>query len=173
MPPIFAYALWVVYHGVMKHKIITLLLCIGLIILVGGGLIGFALGYNQGKRDNINTYADCVAAGYPVQESYPEVCSVPGGQSFTNPDANIITMVEGKVICLQHKNPDKPHTLECAAGIETDDGKTYILKANDNELVGLAGSNTRVQIQGTLEEKEDDIYQSTGELTVNSFTKAE
>ena len=28
-------------------------------------------------------FAECVAAGYPVMESYPAQCAVPGGPSFT------------------------------------------------------------------------------------------
>lgn len=34
--------------------------------------------------DTITSYDECAAAGYPVQESYPEKCSVPGGQTFVN-----------------------------------------------------------------------------------------
>jgi hypothetical protein len=156
----------------MKQKTIITILLVSAAGLIAGGLAGFVLGYTQGQASNINTYEECVAAGHPVQESYPEVCATPDGKRFTNPNANAAVTVEGKVICLQHKNPDQPHTLECAAGIETDSGKTYSLKA-DNELVGLAGSERRVQIQGTMEEKEDDIYQSAGQLTVNSFTTIE
>ena len=59
-------------------------------------LIGVALGYALAKSDDqsvkapanssstITTFAECAAAGYPIQESYPEVCKVPGGKSFTN-----------------------------------------------------------------------------------------
>ncbi|HSH31816.1 MAG TPA: protease complex subunit PrcB family protein [Candidatus Saccharimonadales bacterium] len=34
----------------------------------------------------VNSFADCARAGYPVAESYPEVCRTPDGRSFTNPD---------------------------------------------------------------------------------------
>jgi hypothetical protein len=37
------------------------------------------------SRRQINSYGDCRNAGYPVQESYPEVCRTPDGRSFTNP----------------------------------------------------------------------------------------
>lgn len=33
----------------------------------------------------IESYEDCVAAGYPVQESNPPVCVTPDGTSFTGP----------------------------------------------------------------------------------------
>jgi hypothetical protein len=35
----------------------------------------------------VTTYAECVAAGYPILETYPEQCRTPDGRTFTNPDA--------------------------------------------------------------------------------------
>lgn len=32
----------------------------------------------------INSFEECVAAGYPVMESYPPQCAVPGGETFTS-----------------------------------------------------------------------------------------
>lgn len=154
----------------MKQKTTITIILVGLAGLALGWFIGFNLGFTQGTRANINSYEDCVAAGYPVQESYPEQCAVPGGNSYTNPDAASLIEHEGTVICLQHKNPDQPHTLECAIGFTTEDGKTYTLKEGDTELTSLAGSETRVRIQGRLEEKESDTYQSVGELSVERYT---
>jgi len=154
----------------MKQKTTLIIVFIGLAGLALGGFIGFSLGFPQGKQANINSYEECVAAGYPVQESYPERCSVPGGNSYTNPNATPLVDLEGQVICLEHKNPDQPHTLECAAGFKAENGGTYTLKEGDSELTGLAGSDQRVRIQGKLEEKESDQYQSAGELSVDSFT---
>lgn len=39
----------------------------------------------------INSFEECQAAGYPVLESYPEQCAVPGGKNFIRdiPDDNI------------------------------------------------------------------------------------
>ncbi len=34
------------------------------------------------EAENIKSYEECVEAGYPVMESYPEQCAVPGGESF-------------------------------------------------------------------------------------------
>jgi hypothetical protein len=36
---------------------------------------------------SVNSYAECVAAGYPILETYPEQCRTPDGRTFTNPDA--------------------------------------------------------------------------------------
>lgn len=32
---------------------------------------------------SINSFEECAAAGYPIMESYPRQCAVPGGPSFT------------------------------------------------------------------------------------------
>lgn len=31
---------------------------------------------------NITNFADCIAAGYPIMESYPRQCAIPGGRRF-------------------------------------------------------------------------------------------
>jgi len=157
----------------MKQKTTLIIVFVGLAGLALGWFIGFSIGLQQGKQANINSYEECVAAGYPVQESYPERCAVPGGNSYTNPSAAPLVDLEGQVICLEHKNSDQPHTLECAAGFKAENGETYTLKEGSSELTGLAGSDKRVRIQGKLEEKESDKYQSTGELAVDSFTIVE
>ena len=36
--------------------------------------------------DNVASFADCVAAGNPIQESYPEVCVSASGERFVNPE---------------------------------------------------------------------------------------
>lgn len=36
------------------------------------------------KKEKITSFEECVNAGYPILESYPEQCKVPGGQTFTN-----------------------------------------------------------------------------------------
>ncbi len=40
---------------------------------------------------SVTTYAECVAAGYPILEIYPEQCRTPDGRTFTNPDAPPLT----------------------------------------------------------------------------------
>lgn len=39
----------------------------------------------RNKQTSINSFAECVAAGNPVMESYPEQCAV-NGQTWTNPE---------------------------------------------------------------------------------------
>lgn len=37
----------------------------------------------QAPSQPINSFEDCAAAGYPIAESYPRQCIVPGGPGFT------------------------------------------------------------------------------------------
>lgn len=48
--------------------------------------VAFAIVYSKGGRDRASAVAsfdECVAAGYPVQESFPERCATPDGRTFT------------------------------------------------------------------------------------------
>lgn len=81
------------------------------------------------------------------------------------------TTFEGRVVCLPHHDMDSPHTLECAIGLQTDDGKYYGLKSDqsDSPISSAAGSDKRVRIEGTLKEEASTTYQSIGTITVTSF----
>jgi hypothetical protein len=39
----------------------------------------------------ISSFNDCVNAGYPVIQTYPEQCQIPGGQTFTQPTTRTTT----------------------------------------------------------------------------------
>lgn len=59
---------------------------IGLIALVILGVIGvgvYSWRTGEKKEQAINSFADCVAAGNPVMQSFPEQCAA-NGQTFTN-----------------------------------------------------------------------------------------
>jgi len=53
----------------------------------------------------INSFDSCVAAGYPVMESYPARCSTPDGQSFSEEIGNEIDMKD-KII-LSNPRPNQ------------------------------------------------------------------
>ena len=152
----------------MKQKKIVFTL-IGIVVaLLIGTLIGYSAGFNQQRAQNISSYDECVAAGYPVQESYPARCTIPGGKGFSQ---NAATILEGKVVCLPHKDSDGPQTLECAAGLQTDEGKYYMLHSNkpDSSLAEIAGSDKRVRITGTLRPNDTDTYQSSGIVDIERY----
>lgn len=48
-------------------------------------VIGFFLWKSQNNSNirAINSFEDCAKAGYPIMESFPEQCRVPGGKTFT------------------------------------------------------------------------------------------
>lgn len=61
-------------------------------VVVIGGLVVWRVNSAEINRSStknntgqgvIDSYEACVAAGYPVMESYPEQCAVPGGETFT------------------------------------------------------------------------------------------
>lgn len=120
----------------------------------------------------ITSFEECFTAGHPIQTSYPEKCSVPGGKTFTKEVSHDQSMeFEGIVVCLPHKNTDGPHTLECAAGLKTDNETYYNLttKEGDVSLAAAAGSDRRVRIHGSLKLSDDTKYQSKGTITVNHY----
>jgi hypothetical protein len=62
--------------------------CVALMAGLGAGAyIGYDVGYERGVKSisDIDGFEDCKNAGYPIQESYPEVCRLPDGRSFTAP----------------------------------------------------------------------------------------
>lgn len=61
---------------------------IGLIVFVIIAILGvgaYAWWTGNKKEESISSFAECVAAGNPVMESYPEQCAA-NGQTWTNPD---------------------------------------------------------------------------------------
>jgi hypothetical protein len=68
-----------------KRKLpLPIILVAGIIILItilAFGLIAYIM-IGQNNTQEITSYEECVAAGYPIMESYPEQCSA-NGQTFT------------------------------------------------------------------------------------------
>jgi hypothetical protein len=60
---------------------LTLATGVSLALLVAGYYLWQA--QNVALDQEITSFEECAAAGYPVMESYPEQCRVPGGASFT------------------------------------------------------------------------------------------
>lgn len=66
----------------MKKFTITALLLVVLILLVSCGKSEEIKEIPDAEADKINNFEECVAAGYPVMESYPEQCATPEGTTF-------------------------------------------------------------------------------------------
>ncbi len=88
-------------------------------------------------------------------------------------------MLDGEYTCLPVKNPDEPHTLECALGIKTDSGDYYALDTSSLQF-GNAGADTptgsKIQVTGLvvpIEAISSDQWQKyniRGIMRVNTFT---
>lgn len=52
------------------------------VLLIVAGIVGYFQEQKQ-KVLQIDTFEKCADAGYPIMESYPPRCAVPGGKSFT------------------------------------------------------------------------------------------
>lgn len=60
----------------------TYLLIAGIVVAA----VGLALWWQlPSRQSDIATFAECVAAGYPVTESFPRVCRTPEGKKFVEP----------------------------------------------------------------------------------------
>jgi hypothetical protein len=69
----------------MKRGPIIVIVVLGVLVVGLGTLLLVRLFSPQ--TPTVTSYAECVAAGYPILETYPEQCRTPDGQTFTNPDA--------------------------------------------------------------------------------------
>lgn len=134
----------------------------------------------------VDTYAECVAAGYPVTESYPEQCRTPAGETFTRPlrpdegitsreARNVITGQEitltGEIICLPHQVTEGPTTLECAYGLkDSKSGVNYALLSLDYLSLSNMATGQTVTVRGILDEKPSDSpYQIVGVMQVTGL----
>lgn len=132
------------------------------------------------KDKNIASFEECAAAGYPIMESYPERCSVPGGETFTRVTTDVVPSpitISGTYTCLPKKNTGRPVTLECAFGLQTDQGyyaldTTTVMTDNYPMLTG----NESITVEGTLvpiemiSSNHFQTYDIVGIITVDKFS---
>jgi hypothetical protein len=130
---------------------------------------------------DISTFEECAAAGYPIMESYPERCSVPGGDTYTRvitDESPTPTTLTGTYTCLPKVDTGGPVTLECAFGLKTDEGyysldMSSILTDNYPMLTG----NETITVEGVLVPKamlSSDRWQTydvIGVISVEKVTK--
>lgn len=103
--------------GFSPIEIIIIIVMIGLT-----GAVGWLVYDRQKKTDQssqtptaINSFEECVAAGYPVGESYPSVC-IANGKSFTEP---ITPTIDPDITenWTEYKTPDKRFTVRIPDGL--------------------------------------------------------
>lgn len=153
-----------------SHTILSkyrlLFIIVGALILVLLISLGLSL-----LSKPIANYDDCIAAGNKIQESNPAVCVTKSGKRFTQASHTERKSIEGTIVCLPHKNTDGPQTLECATGLKTKEGIHYSLKTNEpnHTLTSEVGSSKTVQVTGIVTNEPDSIYQTAGQLHVESY----
>ena len=70
-------------------KTTTLIGLLVVLTIIAGLLLSLSNIAKQQRILNISSYAECVKAGYPVMESYPERCATPDGRTFVNSAAPV------------------------------------------------------------------------------------
>lgn len=82
-------------------------------------------------------------------------------------------VVEGTALCLPHKDTSGPQTMECALGIKDEKGQYYALGDTDPTYknVGSLQMNKKVQVRGTFEKGDSDIYPTIGTIKVTKVTQ--
>lgn len=107
---------------------------------------------------DIATFEECATAGYPVMETYPETCRVPGGTTYTRvttDNSPTEVTISGVYTCLPKINTGDPVTLECAFGLKTTEGY-YSLDMSSiltDNYPALYGGET-ITVEGVLVPKE-------------------
>lgn len=84
---------------------IILIASVGTIIIISTiiGLVLILISKNNQVNQQINSFAECVKAGYPILESYPEQC-IANGKTFknesqtTNPPSSVKQGVRGNIM---------------------------------------------------------------------------
>lgn len=80
--------------------------------------------------------------------------------------------ISGIIICLPHRNTNGPQTMECAFGLKADDGNNYGLSDSGFKYLMGVGNGTRVEIKGKLIKKQDEKYNSSGTIEIESLVKS-
>ena len=66
-----------------KKKHISLLLILTVLAVISAVVIVGLAFFQWDKRNSLDTFEECVSAGYPILESYPAQCNTPWGAHFT------------------------------------------------------------------------------------------
>src|SRR3989344_4611223 len=69
----------------IQTKTTTLLGLLVVFTIIAGLLLALSNLAKEKRLIAITSFEECVAAGYPVAESYPEQCMTPDGRTFKNP----------------------------------------------------------------------------------------
>lgn len=74
-------------------------------------------------------------------------------------DSSVVT-IEGKAVCLPHKDTTGPQTMECAVGLQASSGKYYAVE--DQDITDKVGKQETVKLTGIIEAPDDSQYDIVG-----------
>ena len=78
----------------------------------------------------------------------------------------------GKILCLPHKEQSDFQTLECAYGLQDDEGIYYALSDSSSsyENISAISMNTAVTVEGDFIPQRSQIYPSIGTIMVSKIS---
>ena len=125
-------------------------------------------------KESCTTDAKICPDGSVVGRTAPN-CEFAACPKTASPSANnknkMITVI-GTMICLPHKDTNgSVQTMECAFGLNGDNGKNYGLTDPGWKYLIGAPMNIKVKITGVLTEKEDLKYDSVGTIEITNLEK--
>lgn len=164
-----------------------LLMLATLVVVVIIGFYAFnSYIYNEKQGDGVDpslsSFDECIEAGYPSLDSYPEQCETPDGKRFVRnlPEDELEAVMSpikttGTLVCLPHWDTTGPQTMECAYGLLSDSGHYYIVRepAEAEVSIGLIPVDEHVEIEGTYLPGSHPRYQSIGTIEVESVRAVE
>lgn len=91
-------------------------------------------------------------------------------KSLIPPQGNIA--IAGSVVCLPHRNPNGPQTMECAYGLKDAQGRYFGLSGSDpqHKDISTVGMNTPVLVRGTFSVSSSTQYPTIGIIQVKSIS---
>ena len=98
-------------------------------------------------------------------------CSFPPCPASGSGEFNKEVTITGLTICLPHKNSTGPQTMECALGVEGDDGNNYGLTDPGWKFLIGTGNGVKVTITGILTKAQTDKYDSAGTIEIRDLKK--
>lgn len=140
-------------------------------------LLGSYNNYNKNKNkieidlSTINSYDDCVLAGFDILEIFPEQCQIPDGRTFVNENSEFASQnvnISGVFACLPPKDINMPHDDVCTYGLEVESGDYYGLREVDGSEAALFELRTGdvIRVEGIFLPGADIRYDSLGTIEV-------
>lgn len=153
----------------MSKKNIAVIATIIIVMAVGIGTF-FTIRLFRNTSEPITNFDECVAKGYPILESFPERCSVPGGNTFVREIPEQTVTIKGEVVCLPHFNTKGPQTMECAIGLKDEAGSHYALSDPEFKYMDALPTGAKRAITGlySMNLDPEPKYNIVGTITINS-----